>query len=124
MTVSRCIRRAFFRSRYILESSFPSSLRSLQRCKHSLKNFILPRPLKAVIISMSVTKILVVFGVTGNQGGSVVYTILKDPGLSEQFEVRGITRDPTKPSATALAERGVVLFKVSQFCALCSGDRY
>ena len=73
---------------------------------------------------MSVKKILVVFGITGNQGGSVVDTILKDPGLSEQFEVRGITRDPTKPSAIALAERGVTLIKVSQSCVLFLGDRY
>ena len=71
---------------------------------------------------MSVKKILVVFGITGNQGGSVVDTILKDPGLSEQFEVRGITRDVTKPSAAALAERGATLFKVSQIRVLCSGD--
>ncbi|KAH7389057.1 hypothetical protein BKA64DRAFT_604648 [Cadophora sp. MPI-SDFR-AT-0126] len=60
---------------------------------------------------MSTRKILVVFGVTGNQGGSVVDSILKDPSISEQFEIRGITRDPTKPSAVALTERGVTLLK-------------
>lgn len=63
---------------------------------------------------MSTKKIFVVFGVTGNQGGSVVDSILNDPSISEQFEIRGITRDPTKPSAVALVEKGVALSKVSQ----------
>ncbi|KAL2062732.1 hypothetical protein VTL71DRAFT_5804 [Oculimacula yallundae] len=60
---------------------------------------------------MSPKKVLAVFGVTGNQGGSVVDSILKDASVSEQFEIRGITRDPTKPSAIALAERGITLVK-------------
>lgn len=63
---------------------------------------------------MSTKKVLVVFGVTGNQGGSVVDSILKDASLSEQFEIRGITRDPTKSSAIALAEKGIILLKVSR----------
>jgi uncharacterized protein YbjT (DUF2867 family) len=62
---------------------------------------------------MSSKKILVVFGATGNQGGSVIKTILEDPSLSSQFEIRGITRDPSKPSATSLAEKGVILVKVN-----------
>lgn len=61
---------------------------------------------------MTSKKILVVFGVTGNQGGSVVKTILGDPFISSEFEIRGITRDPSKPSATALAAKGVSLVKV------------
>jgi uncharacterized protein YbjT (DUF2867 family) len=64
---------------------------------------------------MSSKKILVVFGATGNQGGSVIKTILDDPAMSSQFEIRGITRDPSKPAATALAEKGVTLVKVSLF---------
>ncbi|KAH9215858.1 hypothetical protein DL95DRAFT_363952 [Leptodontidium sp. 2 PMI_412] len=60
---------------------------------------------------MSTKKIFVVFGVTGNQGGSVVDSILNDPSISEQFEIRGITRDPTKPSAVVLVEKGVALSK-------------
>ncbi|KAG4433437.1 hypothetical protein IFR05_011083 [Cadophora sp. M221] len=60
---------------------------------------------------MSTKKVLVVFGVTGNQGGSVVDSILKDPIIAEQFEIRGITRDPTKPSAVVLGEKGISLLK-------------
>jgi uncharacterized protein YbjT (DUF2867 family) len=62
---------------------------------------------------MSSKKILVVFGATGNQGGSVINSILSDPNTTEQFQIIGITRDPSKPSALALAEKGVKLVKAS-----------
>jgi uncharacterized protein YbjT (DUF2867 family) len=62
---------------------------------------------------MSSKKILVVFGATGNQGGSVINSILSDPNTTEQFQIIGITRDPSKPSALALAEKGVRLVKAS-----------
>ncbi|RDW71507.1 hypothetical protein BP6252_08070 [Coleophoma cylindrospora] len=52
-------------------------------------------------------KVLVVFGATGNQGGSVVNSILSDPIASAQFHIRGITRDISKPAALALADKGV-----------------
>jgi uncharacterized protein YbjT (DUF2867 family) len=57
-------------------------------------------------------KILVVFGATGNQGGSVIKAILNDPVTAEQFNIRAITRDPSKAAATALAEKGVTVVKV------------
>ncbi|PHH86947.1 hypothetical protein CDD83_9546 [Cordyceps sp. RAO-2017] len=57
------------------------------------------------------SKILTVFGATGNQGGSVVKAVLADAALSKQFKIRGITRDATRPSAKALAEKGVELVK-------------
>ncbi|PWY70921.1 NAD(P)-binding protein [Aspergillus heteromorphus CBS 117.55] len=53
------------------------------------------------------SKLLTVFGATGNQGGSVVDAILADPQLSKEFKVRGITRDATKKSAQELVKRGV-----------------
>ncbi|KAL4785923.1 hypothetical protein BJX76DRAFT_323048 [Aspergillus varians] len=53
------------------------------------------------------SKLLTVFGATGRQGGSVICTVLADPALSQQFKVRGITRDVSKPDAKALAEKGV-----------------
>lgn len=56
---------------------------------------------------MSEKKIFVVFGVTGNQGGSVVNSILSDPKTANEFQIRGITRDPSKPNAKALEARGV-----------------
>jgi len=56
---------------------------------------------------MSPPKLLTVFGATGVQGGSVVKAVLAHPTLSKQYKVRAITRDPSKPNAQALAERGV-----------------
>ncbi len=56
---------------------------------------------------MSSKKIFVVFGATGGQGGSVIKSILGDPKASQEFKIRGITRDPSKPNAKALAEKGV-----------------
>ncbi len=56
---------------------------------------------------MSPKKILTVFGATGVQGGSVVKTVLAHAGLSKEYKIRAITRDPTKPSAQALASQGV-----------------
>ena len=53
------------------------------------------------------SKLLVVFGVTGQQGGSVAEYVLADPELSKQFKVRGVTRDPSKPAAQALQQKGV-----------------
>lgn len=53
------------------------------------------------------SKIITVFGATGNQGGSVVEAILADPTLSKEFKIRGITRDVSKPASKALADRGV-----------------
>jgi len=55
---------------------------------------------------MATKKVLVVFGATGGQGGSVVRSILGDSKLKETWTVRGITRDVSKPSAKALEELG------------------
>ena len=56
---------------------------------------------------MATKKILVVFGATGNQGGSVITSILGDPKTANEFRIRGITRDPSKPNAKALEAKGV-----------------
>ena len=56
---------------------------------------------------MAAKKILVVFGATGNQGGSVINSVLQDPKTANEFKIRGITRDPSKPNAKALEKRGV-----------------
>ncbi len=42
---------------------------------------------------MSDKKIFVVFGATGNQGGSVINSVLADPAAAKEFRIRGITRD-------------------------------
>ncbi|OOF97626.1 hypothetical protein ASPCADRAFT_206405 [Aspergillus carbonarius ITEM 5010] len=53
------------------------------------------------------SQILTVFGATGNQGGSVIKSVLADPVLSKQFKIRGVTRDASKPAAKQLADQGV-----------------
>ena len=59
------------------------------------------------------SKLITVFGSTGNQGGSVIKYILADPTLSKEYKIRGITRDTTKPAARALADQGVEVVTVS-----------
>ncbi|KAF9903153.1 hypothetical protein BX616_001703 [Lobosporangium transversale] len=59
----------------------------------------------------STPKILVVFGATGRQGGSVINYVLNHPELSKQFKLRAVTRVPSKPVAQALQQRGVEVVK-------------
>lgn len=49
------------------------------------------------------SKLIVVIGATGAQGGSVARLFAKEPG----WRVRGITRDPSKASSVALQDLGV-----------------
>lgn len=61
------------------------------------------------------SKLLTVFGATGNQGGSVIRAVLADPILSKQFTLRGITRDASKPAAKDLVAKGVEI-KTVRLC--------
>lgn len=54
-------------------------------------------------------KLITVFGATGNQGGSVINTVLGHANLSQQFALRGITRNTSSDNAKALANKGVEL---------------
>ena len=56
---------------------------------------------------MAAKKIIVVFGATGIQGGSVIKSVLNDSKTASEFKIRGITRDPSKPNAKALEAQGV-----------------
>ena len=58
-------------------------------------------------LSNTMAKLLVVFGATGNQGGSVVQTVLSDPTLSNEYKIRAVTRDVTAPKAQALKSQNV-----------------
>jgi uncharacterized protein YbjT (DUF2867 family) len=63
------------------------------------------------------SKLITIFGATGNQGGSVIDAILADAQLSKEFKIRGITRDTSKKSAQDLAKRGVEVVSVSSYLA-------
>lgn len=56
------------------------------------------------------TKLIVVVGVTGGQGGSVVKAFLKDPA----YKVCGNTRNANSPKSQALAAAGVELAVANQ----------
>jgi hypothetical protein len=64
------------------------------------------------LIQSNMSKIITVFGATGNQGGSVINSLLNDAQLSKTFKIRGVTRDTSKPAAQELEKRGVELVKV------------
>jgi uncharacterized protein YbjT (DUF2867 family) len=49
------------------------------------------------------SKLLVVFGATGNQGSSVIKHVLASPHLSKEYRIRAITRDSSSHQAKKLA---------------------
>jgi uncharacterized protein YbjT (DUF2867 family) len=58
------------------------------------------------------SKILTVFGATGNQGGSVARAVLKHHQLSKEYKVRAVTREVNKPAAKALEGKGIEVIQV------------
>jgi hypothetical protein len=69
------------------------------------------------------SKILAVFGATGQQGSSVVNYVLNDPELSQKYKIRAITRDVNSEKAKQLKEKievvqGAVLDRASLETAL------
>jgi hypothetical protein len=52
-------------------------------------------------------KLIVIVGITGNQGGSVASTFLRDP----TWRVRGLTRDTQSSAAQALLNQGVEMLQ-------------
>lgn len=58
-------------------------------------------------------KLIIVFGATGNQGGSVVQTFLNDPKLKSEWSVRGVSRNASSDSAQKLVAQGVEMVSVS-----------
>lgn len=53
------------------------------------------------------SKILAVFGATGQQGGSVIDYVLSDPELSQTYTLRAICRDTSSSKAQLLKSKGV-----------------
>ncbi|KAE8338044.1 hypothetical protein BDV24DRAFT_93849 [Aspergillus arachidicola] len=56
---------------------------------------------------MTSKKLIVILGATGNQGGSVADTFLRE----SEWHVRAVTRNPLSPKAQALAARGADVVK-------------
>ncbi|KAL4939365.1 hypothetical protein BDV06DRAFT_231098 [Aspergillus oleicola] len=56
---------------------------------------------------------LVVFGATGQQGASILTTIVSHPTLSKQYSLRGITRDASKPKPQSLAAQGIEIIEAN-----------
>ena len=57
------------------------------------------------------SKILLVFGATGQQGGSVADFVTNDAELSTRYSVRAVSRDPSSASAQTLREKGINVVK-------------
>ncbi|KAL8744283.1 MAG: hypothetical protein Q9184_008015 [Pyrenodesmia sp. 2 TL-2023] len=53
------------------------------------------------------SKLLVIFGATGQQGGSIVESVLGDAQLNQEYSIRGTTRDPSKAKAQELVKKGI-----------------
>jgi len=51
------------------------------------------------------SKILAVFGATGQQGGSVINYVLNDLELSQKYKIRAVTRDVNSEKAKQLKEK-------------------
>ena len=51
------------------------------------------------------SKVLAVFGATGQQGGSVINYVRNDPELSQKYKIRAITRDVNSEKAKRLKEK-------------------
>lgn len=61
---------------------------------------------------MASPKIVAVFGATGNQGGSVAKSLL---GNKDNFQVRGVTRNPDSERSKALVDLGATVVKADGF---------
>ncbi|KAF7325103.1 NAD(P)-binding protein [Mycena kentingensis (nom. inval.)] len=56
------------------------------------------------------TPLVAIVGITGKQGGSVARALIQS---DQQYRIRGITRDVSKPAAKVFAEQGVELVQAS-----------
>lgn len=54
-------------------------------------------------------KLIVIIGITGNQGGSVARTFLKDP----DWRIRGLTRYPRSQASQALSAQGIEMVQAN-----------
>jgi uncharacterized protein YbjT (DUF2867 family) len=59
------------------------------------------------------SKVLAVFGATGQQGSSVINNVLSDPELSKIYSIRALTRNTTSSAARALSARNISLVEAN-----------
>jgi uncharacterized protein YbjT (DUF2867 family) len=64
-----------------------------------------------ILWNINMSKILTIFGATGNQGGSIASYVVADPVLSKEYSVRAVTRNTEQPAAKELAEKGIEVVK-------------
>lgn len=62
---------------------------------------------------MSSKRLLTIFGATGNQGGSIIDTVLGHSTLSAKYSLRAVTRDPSSSKSQALASKGIELVRAN-----------
>ena len=60
--------------------------------------------------SKNMSKILAIFGATGQQGGSVLQYVLNDSELSQMYKIRAIVRDVSSEKAKHLKEKVEVAY--------------
>ena len=58
------------------------------------------------------SKLITIFGATGQQGGALIKYILGHSRFSKVYKIRGITRDVNKSSAKLLVGQGVEIVEV------------
>ena len=57
------------------------------------------------------SKLLVILGATGQQGGSIISYVFNDSVLAKKYKLRGVLRDPSSSLAQALIQKGVEIVK-------------
>src|ERR1700709_309381 len=63
-------------------------------------------------IQPNMVKVVTVFGATGSQGSSVIYSILGHPSLSYDYKIRGVSRNVTSDEAKNLIGKGIDMVQV------------
>lgn len=63
----------------------------------------------------NMSKLFVVFGATGQQGGALIDYILNHSEFSKEFRLRGITRNASSSVAKQLNEKGVEVVEVCYY---------
>jgi N-acetyl-gamma-glutamylphosphate reductase len=70
------------------------------------------------------SKLFVIFGATGQQGGALVDYLLQHPEFSKAFHLRGVTRNASSSAAEELKKMGVEIVEVcllrTKLLASCS----